>query len=64
MEPRREEPKTPEPCPVAKPRRFRLIKLEERIAPSNPGGGGSGGCDTHKCVSKVITCGWASYSIE
>jgi hypothetical protein len=41
MEPRREEPKVPKPRPEEKPRRFRLVKLEDRIAP----GGGS----THKC---------------
>jgi hypothetical protein len=33
MEPRREEPKAPTPRPEEKPKRFRLIKLEERIAP-------------------------------
>jgi hypothetical protein len=38
MEPRREEPrreelKTPTPRPEEKLKRFRLIKLEERIAP-------------------------------
>jgi hypothetical protein len=32
-EQRREGPKAPEPRPEEKPRRFRLIKLEERIAP-------------------------------
>ena len=64
MEPHREKPKAPKPRPEEKQKRFRIVKLEERIAPSNPGGGGSGGCDTHRCVSKVITCGWASYSIE
>jgi hypothetical protein len=33
MEPRREEPKAPKPRPQEKQKRFRLIKLEERIAP-------------------------------
>jgi hypothetical protein len=34
MEPRREEPKAPTPQPKEKPRRFRIVKLEERIAPT------------------------------
>ncbi len=33
MEPRREEPKAPEPRTEQKPKRFRIVKLEERIAP-------------------------------
>jgi hypothetical protein len=48
MEPHRKEPKAPTPCPEEKPRRFRVVKLEERIAPTayisrtlhNPNGGG------------------------
>ena len=44
MEPRKEEPKAPKPRPEAKePRRFRLIRLEERIAPGN------GNKFTHPC---------------
>jgi hypothetical protein len=38
MEPRQEEKQGQEPRPEAKeakPRRFRIIKLEERIAPGN-----------------------------
>jgi hypothetical protein len=57
-EPRREEPKATESRPEEKRKRFRLIKLEERIAP--------GGGNTHgdKCgVSKDIYC-FNSYSIE
>jgi hypothetical protein len=45
MEPRREEPKAAQPRPEEKQKRFRLLKLEERIAPkkgptndSNAGG--------------------------
>jgi hypothetical protein len=34
MEPRREQPKAPNPQPQERPKRFRLIKLEERIAPT------------------------------
>ena len=36
MEPRREEPKGPKPGPKEKRKRFRLVKLEERIAPKKP----------------------------
>jgi hypothetical protein len=32
-EPRREGPTLPAPRPEEKPKRFRLIKLEERVAP-------------------------------
>ena len=32
-EPHREKPKAPKPRPQEKQKRFRLIKLEERIAP-------------------------------
>jgi hypothetical protein len=42
MEPRHDEPKDQElrtEAKEAKPRRFRIVKLEERIA---PGGGGHG----------------------
>ncbi len=38
MEPRREEqPQAPPPSAEPKPKRFRLIKLEERIAPKSAG---------------------------
>jgi hypothetical protein len=47
MEPRREEPKAPTPRPGEKPKRFRLIKLEERIA---PGGGKTENCSIKHCV--------------
>jgi hypothetical protein len=33
MEPRRDEKKTVKPHTEEKPKRFRLVKLEERIAP-------------------------------
>jgi hypothetical protein len=45
MAPRREKPKVPKPRPEEKPRRFRLIKLEARIAPARghaPNNVGSG----------------------
>jgi hypothetical protein len=35
MEPRREQPKVPQPHPQQKPKRFRLVKLEERVTPGN-----------------------------
>ncbi len=45
MEPRREKPQNVlEPSAARKPNRFRIIKLEERIAPSNAGGTGTGHC--------------------
>jgi hypothetical protein len=34
MEPRREEPKAPKSRPAEKRKRFRIVKLEERIAPT------------------------------
>jgi hypothetical protein len=42
MEPREDEKKAEEPqtgAKEAKPRRFRIVKLEERIAPSRQGEG-------------------------
>jgi hypothetical protein len=45
-EPHREAPKAPAPRPKEKPRRFRIVKLEERIAPCNNG--------THRCYG---SCG-------
>lgn len=45
MEPQREEPTAPKPPPEQKPKRFRIVKLEERIAP-NKGGNGS----NHTCA--------------
>ncbi len=39
MEPHREEQKAPPPSAKPKPKRFRIIKLEERIAPAKGGGG-------------------------
>jgi hypothetical protein len=46
MEPRREEqrpeePKAPRPRPEEKQKRFRLLKLETRIAPKRGGLGGA-----------------------
>jgi hypothetical protein len=36
MKARPNEPKIPQPHPEGKQKRFRLIKLEERIAPKKP----------------------------
>jgi hypothetical protein len=36
MEPRREKPKAPKPRTEEKPKRFHLIKLEQRLAPIGP----------------------------
>jgi hypothetical protein len=52
MEPRHEEKKDQEPRPEAKearPRRFRIVKLEERIAPSAGGNGTNHGCALTAC---------------
>jgi hypothetical protein len=54
MEPHREEqPKAPPPNAERKPKRFRIIKLEDRIAPTSSGTVNahcrySSGC-THEC---------------
>jgi hypothetical protein len=42
MEPRREDPKESTPEQKEKPRRFRIVKLEERIAPAYGQGQGHG----------------------
>ncbi len=61
MEPRREEPqKALGPSAAQKPKRFRVIKLEDRIAPSNAAGRGTGHGGTRHCptVSCPIRCGY------
>ncbi len=50
MEPRREERKTGEARLVEKPKRFRIIKLEERIAPGSASTHGSV-CNSNKCTT-------------
>jgi hypothetical protein len=57
MEPRREEQKVPkERRPEEKPKRFHLIKLEERIAPRAGGNGGThGGKATCHCSWDTCT---------
>jgi hypothetical protein len=60
MEPRQQhQPKTSEPQQESRPKRFRLIKLEERIAPSqsgitNPGKG---------CIIFKQSGGWCHNSV-
>jgi hypothetical protein len=49
MEPRREEQKAPPPGAQQKPRRFRIVKLEERIAPSKGGNGTRNTCANTYC---------------
>jgi hypothetical protein len=49
MEPRRDEPQDPKPRPEKKRRRFRIVKLEERIAP-RVGHGDSKGVATCDCT--------------
>jgi hypothetical protein len=53
MEPRREEPKVSKPHPKEKRKRFRIVKLEERVAPKSHGGlsGRSGGGDCSGTLS-------------
>jgi hypothetical protein len=52
MEPRREEPTAPTPQPQEKPRRFRIVKLEERIAPSKGGAKLTKSC-TYGCCGQL-----------
>ena len=54
MEPRKQKEdleQTQEPRPAEKPRRFRIVKLEERIAPSKGGDHTQQGihCATYGC---------------
>jgi hypothetical protein len=54
MEPHREEPqKAPPPGAEQKSKRFRIVKLEERIAPSKGGHGTNNGCGG---TVNVLTC--------
>jgi hypothetical protein len=62
MEPHREEPqKAPPPSANPKPKRFRIVQLEDRIAPSS--GGGTKNCHTYgvcgtgnRCVTPGPGC--------
>jgi hypothetical protein len=59
MEPNREEQKVLEPGAEHKPKRFRIVKLEERIAPSKGGVPGTGTCLTAHphCSYYTAWCG-------
>jgi hypothetical protein len=50
MEPRREEPKAPKPRPEEKPKHFRILRLEERLAPKQ---GGTGGIENQGSWSSI-----------
>ena len=65
MEPRQEKPKPPKPRPEEKPRRFRIVKLEERIAPSK-GGKGTNNCPSVNLTGcpSLCTCTTGTASIE
>jgi hypothetical protein len=55
MEPHREEPqKAPPPSAERKPKRFRIVKLEDRIAPGR-GGNGTNNCMGSRGCSGVCT---------
>jgi hypothetical protein len=43
MKARPNEPKTPQTRPAVKQKRFRIVKLEERITPKKPTSGGGEG---------------------
>ena len=62
MEPRREEPKVPTPRAEQERKRFRIVKLEERIAPSS--GGGTKNCYSDKCSARCTTDTGTTLSIE
>ena len=56
MEPHREEQnKAPEPGAEPKPKRFRIVKLEERIAPPK-GGKGTNNCNHTNTCGGYFTC--------
>jgi len=61
MEPHPEEPqKAPEPRADGKPNRFRIVKLEERIAPSSGKGATNGNNRTCNCTLSTCICGGGS----
>lgn len=58
MEPRREEQEALPPGAEQKPRRFRIIKLEERIAPKKGGKGTNKYCSAVCDVPLTCDCAW------
>ena len=63
MEPHRDEPKTPKLGVEERKKRFRIVKLEDRIAPNKGGHGGTNGNNCHS-GSCEISCGCSFFSIE
>ncbi len=66
MEPHREDqPKALEPRAERKPKRFRIVKLEERIAPSKGGHGTNNVCGTMVCPWTGVgyTCAWGCVTL-
>jgi hypothetical protein len=57
MEPRRGEPKYPGPLPEEKCKRFRIVKLEERIAPTKGGTTGGNSAYTCRCIYSICKHG-------
>jgi hypothetical protein len=60
MEPRREEQNKAPPGADQKPKRFRIIKLEERIAPGN-NKNSNNGCYNRPSLYCSGTCGGGCY---
>ncbi len=57
MEPRREEPrKAPPPSVKPKSKRFRIVRLEDRIAPSS--GGNTKNCYRGSAHCGTVPCGY------
>jgi hypothetical protein len=61
MEPRREEPKVAKTRTEERKKRFRIVKLEERVAPSK-GGNGTTNCATNNtCNFCTAFCVFKSF---
>jgi hypothetical protein len=59
MEPHREDQQEAEAGARPKPKRFRIVKLEERIAPSQGGNATHNSCGAFTCVHcSHYTCGY------
>ncbi len=56
MESRREEQPQAPPSAYQKPKRFRIVKLEDRIAPKTKSTAGTPGCATYTCNNVTYTC--------
>jgi hypothetical protein len=63
MEPEREaHRKALEPGAEPKPKRFRIVKLEERIAPGKGGNGTHNGCNIHSSLYGCGATDWCTVS--